>query len=421
MSDANAKPEHAAVLVFAVLLLAAGVFVLAGIAQLAATQAVIGQNEWDALGRRVRLENSRAMARQFVLQRMFSTTITNVAFTNASGFGGFALSETTVTNGDYWTTLSTTNTNVNLKINPFTLMERGGFYRVVIPGTITDGVKDVPWNFQVRTRSPITAGYPVVQHKPASNNIASLVGEPYIDMNESEQCVGFHEMARMRVSSVTNTNVIFGTNRDTNGYIGFLDVPIGIAAYGLFTNATPQPLGVGFTQLQMVLDLGSSDANDLNQVLQYVVPTTFDYTDTNTHTTYNGLPVCAVKLVGSQIYGLKPLQIVVSPAQTNLQTLYLSGRNTDVVRRPVYFNFQRSGGSGATLNVVATNATGRWCIGISATHANIAFDTAGIVIVGGVRTDGTISGSPAFARELDPGGLDYIADRMMWLEDYKTP
>ena len=424
MKIMTARREPAAVLVFAVLLLAAGVFVLAGIAQLAATQAVIGQNEWESLGRRVRLENSRAMARQFVLQRMFSTTITNVAFTNASGFGGFALSETTVTNGDYWTTLSTTNTNVNLKINPFTLMERGGFYRVVIPGTITDGVKDIPWNFQVRTRSPITAGYPVVQHKPASNSVLALAGtSPYIDMNEPEQIVGFHEMARMRISSVTNTNVIFGSNQDTNGYVGFFDVPIGIAAYGMFTNAVPQPLGAGLTQLQMVLDLGSADPNDLNQVLQYVVPTTSDYTDTNTMTTYTGLPVRAVKLIGSQVYGLKPLQVVVPVTQTNLQTLYLSGQNTDAnrIRRPIYFNFQRSEASGGTLNVVATNATGRWCIGISATHGNISFNTTGIVVVGGVRTDGTVSGSPVLAREMDPGGLDYIADRMMWLEDYKTP
>jgi hypothetical protein len=38
-----------------------------------------------------------------------------------------------------------------------------------------------------------------------------------------------------------------------------------------------------------------------------------------------------------------------------------------------------------------------------------------------VRTDGTISGNPSLEQERDPGGLDYIADRMMWLEDYKTP
>jgi hypothetical protein len=416
--------DTAAVLVFAVLLLAAGVFVLAGIAQLAATQAMVGQNEWEMLNRRIKLENSRALARQFMLSRMFNGVVsTNTGLTNAL-IGGFSVSPVSETNmsSDYWTTLSTTNTNVNLKINPFTLMERGGFYRVVVPGTIYDGVENIPWNFQVRTRSPIAAGYPIVQHLPSNTSSEILVAAPYVDMREAEQFVGFHEMARMRVSSVTNTNVIVGTNRDTTGYVGYLDVPLGIAA-GLFTNAVAEPLGGGFTQLQMVLDLGSEDGNDLSQALRYVVPATWDYTDTNTQTTYLALPVRAVKLIGSDAVGRKPLQIVVPPTQTNLQTLFLSGRNTDAnrIRRPVYFNFQRAGATWGMLEVVESNASGRWCIGISATHADVAFDISSIVIVGGIRTDGTISGDLSLARELDPGGLDYVADRMMWLEDYKTP
>jgi hypothetical protein len=424
MKNASQR-DSAAVLVFAVLLLAAGVFVLAGIAQLAATQALVGQNEWEGLNRRIKLENSRAMGRQFMLTRMFNGVVsTNTGYTNAT-LGGFSLSPVSETSAgsDYWTTLSTTNTNVNLKINPFTLMERGGFYRVVVPGTIYDGVENVPWNFQVRTRSPIAAGYPLTQHRPASNAISGFLNPPYIDMNDPEQFVGFHEMARMRVSSVTNTNVLFGESRDTNGYIGYVDVPVGIAAFGFFTNAVAEPLGGGFTQLEMVLDLGSVDGNDLSQVLRYVVPATGSYTDTNTQTTYSSLPVRAVRLIGSDAIGRKPLQIIVPPTQTNLQTLYLSGRNTDAnrVRRPVYFNFQRSGAAWGALEVVEKDATGRWCIGISATHSDITFRVTNIVIVGGVRTDGGIFGFPLVSRERDPGGLDYVADRMMWLEDYKTP
>ena len=36
-------------------------------------------------------------------------------------------------------------------------------------------------------------------------------------------------------------------------------------------------------------------------------------------------------------------------------------------------------------------------------------------------SSGAIFGAPSLRPELAPGGLDYIADRMMWLEDYKTP
>ena len=409
--------KRASVMIFAVLLLAAGVFVLAGIAQLAATQAVIGQNEWEALGRRVRLENSRSLARQYVLQHMFRNVIaTNVNFTHAS-LGAFSLSPVTgTTSGDYWTTLSTTNTNVNIKINPFTLMERGGFYRVVIPGTISDGATDVPWNFQVRTRSPITAGYPVVQQRPASNDITTLVAPPYIDMYDAEQFVGFHEMARMRVSSVTNTNA-----NDTSGYVGYLDVPIGVAAWGPFTNAQAVPYGTGLTNLQLEINLGADDPNDVNQVLVYEVPDRFDYIDTNTvPPTTNNLPVVAVRLAGTDIYGRKPLQVVVPASNTNVQRLILGGFNSEQFGRPVYFNFQRTAGSGTSLQVVTTNTTGIWRIGITAAHCDIQFDGP-ITIVGGVRTDGRIIGNPNLERELSPMGLDYIADRMMWLEDYKTP
>lgn len=410
--------DSGAVLVFAVLLLAAGVFVLAGVAQLAATQAIVGQNEWDALDRRIMSDNSRALGRQFMLSRMFNGVVgTNAGFTNAV-LGGFSVSPVSETNmgSDYWTTLSTTNTNVNLKINPFTLMERGGFYRVVVPGTIYDGTGNVPWNFQVRTRSPIAAGYPLTQHRPASNSISVLLNPPYIDMNHPEQFIGFHEMARMRVSSVTNTNV------DATGYEGFFDVPIGVASWGLFTNSSFAPANASITALHVVINLGTDDPQSLNQVLLFRVDETMDRANFSTNgTNYVNLPVTGLRLIGTEEYPRKPLQVVIPAARTNLTGVFLQGRNPLVTGRPVYVNYRRTTGTGATLGVVATNASGNWRVGISAAGCNVAFTTPGIDIVGGIRTDGTISGAPVLEQELDPGGLDYVADRMMWLEDYKTP
>ena len=417
MKNASQR-DSAAVLVFAVLLLAAGVFVLAGIAQLAATQAIVGQNEWDALDRRIMQENSRAMGRQFMLARMFNGVVgTNASHTNAA-IGGFSVSPVSETNmgSDYWTTLSSTNTNVNLQINPFTLMERGGFYRVVVPGTIYDGVGDVPWNFQVRTRSPIAAGYPLTQHRPASNAISGFLDPPYIDMNDSEQFVGFHEMARMRVSSVTNTNV------DPTGYEGYLGVPIGVASWGPFTNSSFVPANASITALHLVIDLGASDPQDLSQVLLFRVDESMDRAGFTTNgTNYVGLPVTGLRLIGTEVYGLKPLQVVIPASRTNLTTLFLQGRNPLVTGREVYVNYQRTAGAGGNLGVIATNATGNWRVGISVANSAVSFSTAGIDIVGGIRTDGAITGSPVLEPELDPGGLDYVADRMMWLEDYKTP
>lgn len=412
MKTARTDREPGSVLVFVVLILAVGAFVLAGIAQLGATQALVGHDEWASLNRRVRVENSRALARQYVLQRMFSSAITNVSYTNASGLGGFTLASSLVTN--FWTTLSDMNTNASLKINPFTLMERGGFYRTVIGGTVSDGVDDIDWNFQVRTRSPITAGYPVVQHKPANYDVSPLADtNPYVDMNDAEQFIGFHDMARMRVSSVSDTSM------DANGYIGYLDPPIGIAAYGFFTQAEARPSGVA-GQLKMVVNLGSSDPNDVSLVLVYEVPAAATYTNTNAvPPTTNTLPVSAVELIGTDSGGLKPLQVIIPAANSNTGSLILTGSNHADWGRPVYVNYRRPTNNG-TLLVTTTNVTGSWRIGITAARSDIEFD-GGITIFGGVRTDGRISGNPVFRQDLNPQGLDYIADRMMWLEDYKTP
>ena len=413
----TAGDRDAAVLVFAVLLLAAGVFVLTGIAQLSATQALIGQGEWDALRKRIMLDNSRSVARQFMMARMFNGVVSNTVSFSNSALGGFTLSPVTDTNAgaDYWTTLSTTNTNVNLKINPFTLMERGGFYRVVVPGTVWDGANDLQWNFQVRTRSPITAGYPVVQHLPADDSVAFLAGvQPYINMNENEQFIGFHEMARMRVSSVTNTTT------DPNGYMGFLDVPVGVAAAGFYTNAQLAAANPSVTALRVVIDLSTADPSDLSQVLRYELDVDAEDYSTN-GVDYTGVPVTGIVIKGTETYGLKPLQIVIPQTRTNLSDLFLEGRNPLVTGRPVYVNYQRDPATRGQLNVVATNATGKWRLGLTVQHGDVAFATSGIEIVGGVRTDGTISGNPSLESERDPGGLDYIADRMMWLEDYKTP
>jgi hypothetical protein len=310
---------------------------------------------------------------------------------------------------------------VNLKINPFTLMERGGFYRVVVPGQVADEINSdrtnlVDWNFQVRTRSPITAGYPVVQHLPTDDNVSSFVGTaPYIDMNENEQVMGFHEMARMRVSSVTNTNP------DTNGYLGYIRVPDRAgAAAGLYTNVQFVPADPAVTELRAVIDLSTADSQDLSQVLRYELDVDQANFTTN-GTVHAGVPVTGLVLKGTEIYGLKPLQVVVPISRTNVTELFLEGRNPLVTGRPVYVSYQRDPSTRGRLDVIATTATGKWRLGVTAQSSDISFDTDGLQIVGGVRTDGSISGTPVLEPERDPGGLDYIADRMMWLEDYKTP
>lgn len=424
--------KSAAVLVFAVLLLAAGVFVLAGIAQLSATQALIGQSEWEALNRRMMLENSRAMARQFMLSKMFNSVLTNTSgygFTNE--LGGFVVWPPVVDENSgetYWTTRSfstASNTNVNLKVNPFTLMERGGFYRVVIAGRLqerppldgADTNNGVEWNFQVRTRSPIAAGYPFVQHRYPSGPSNISRTPPFINMWLDEQVDGFQNMARMSVSSVTNTNVGPGLV-DSNGYVGFLGVPYQIAGPVSVSNSrTPDVVVNGSEiELQDVLDLDFDDPliDESGKALVYEVPAELPYTNT-VDGAVSAKPVTSLRLVGTGDDRLLPLQVLIT--NTNTSTVYLQGANNNV-GRPIYVHFIRPVGHSGTNFVVARNVTGAWRIGFTSQHSDIEIDS-NLDIIGGVRSDRVISGNPILRADPDPLGLDFVADRMMWLEDYK--
>jgi hypothetical protein len=431
----RSKREPGAVLVFAVLLLAAGVFVLTGIAQLAATQAVVSQDEWQALQRRNMLENSRSMARQFMLDRMFRGVVsTNVGYTNAS-LGGFSLLPgSTAGIADYWTTPTEDDATLNLKINPFSPMERGGFYRVVVPAKLVDEVSaartnEIDWNFQVRTRSPVAAGYSFVQQMPAGFSIEEVrqkAGDvPYIDMRTSEKFNGYPQMPMMPVSSVTNTN-----SGDTNGYGGFLATPItpGGSEYDEFKGyeyRSRTPGDTNYTKLEVVLEL-TNDSLGTKGVELFQVPGTLDYTNVDGAVFLNR-PIERVILRGTdgRVYGpnLKPLHVVADKSNTCTEILSLEGSSND---RLVYVNFDKVAyePSGKKLTIDSTNS-GSWRIGITASRWDIVFDIGDLEVVGGLRTDrgwdSQGSGEATFVPEEFPEGLDYIADRMMWLEDYKTP
>ncbi len=415
--------QHAttgSVMVFAVLLMTAGVFVLAAVLQLAATQGLSGDAEWDAVQRRVTLGNSRAMAREYMQSRIFRGTVpantnaTSVTFSNA--LGGFSIAPAGGVQDSYWTALSTTNTDVVLNINPFNLMERGGFYRELFAAQLLQGADDIEWSFAVRTRSPVAAGYSFVQQRPANNDVASLAVPPYIDMSTTgEKFVGFYGLPRMPVASVTNT-MTRGTG-DTNGYQGFLDVQPGASAYGLFTNATYE-LRPGLTnQAQVVLNLGAADPNIDTAVLRYDEGTD-TVTITNGTNVYSGVPVTTMVLLGSDVYNQKPLHIVIPPARTNLTRLLLTSNN---IRR-VYFNRIKEVDDGSDLTVNAQGASS-WRLGLTLTQTRLAFRLLGVTVTGGLRSDSVVyypSGFVDILPEVDPGGLDFIADRMMWLEDYRA-
>jgi hypothetical protein len=130
------------------------------------------------------------------------------------------------------------------------------------------------------------------------------------------------------------------------------------------------------------------------------------------------LPVTQITLLGSDDELRRPLHIVADTNQTALKILTLSGDNS----RRVYFYRAKVANDGILFDLDSIGATS-WRLGITMSQSDIQFYIGNVEITGGLRTDGSITfqgGSANFIPETDPGGLDFIADRMMWLEDYRA-
>jgi hypothetical protein len=163
-----------------------------------------------------------------------------------------------------------------------------------------------------------------------------------------------------------------------------------------------------------VLDLSAPDPNELFSVLRYDVPSTGTYVENGVT---KSAPVTRVVLEGTQDLR-KPLHVVVPESNTSVDVLTLSGDNS----RRVYFYRAKAVNDAVLFDVNSVNAS-NWRLGITMSQCDIQFDIGNIEITGGLRTDGGITfqgGSANFIPETDPGGLDFIADRMMWLEDYRA-
>jgi hypothetical protein len=401
----------AAVLIFAVLLLSAGVFVLAGVAQLAATQALVGQGEWDSLGRRVTLENSRVMARQYMLSRMYHEPISTINGASiSSDLGGFA-----VTNGvnasvaSYWSNAVLPSSSSDLRINPFSPMERGGFYPAAVGITLSNGTTEgARWSFLVRTRSPLAAGYSYVQQRPGERDFEGYVG--YID---ATNFVGYgNNIPDVPVSSVDNTNEGSGS-----GYDGKFDVPASAASLLPFPGTpTVQPIGdpVAPTGLEVVVDL-SDDTYPVGSLpssalaYRYVVPASTNYGP-------NTINVTRVTLVGTDNGTTLPPLLILATNNPALTSVELSGLNPRNSGRRVYLNLRNVPGPVRLKEF--TGSSVEWRLGVSSKGSNV--DINNVELIGGLRID---EDGPTLQvdGEDSPQGLDYIADQMMWLEDYRIP
>lgn len=420
--------QRGTVLVFALLILVVGGTILGGIAQLAVTQSIAGQAEWEAVERRVQTENSRVLARQYILTQMWqgfgglpAATLNNSA---TGGLGGFQITSVEPDFG-YWLSVTQDDTN---RINPFNLFERGGFQSAWANGLLRtrsddSSTNNANWGFQIRTRSPIAAGFAFVNHWNAANTWSPA---QRINMRQTNgpnfYATGYAALPRVPVSSVTNTNT-----GDTNGFLGFLALPRAEAEFALVLDVDaetgilrlPEPVAnsVKTNELttntaQIAIDLGIYNYGSGDSPRFYEVPSQVDIDG----------PHDVTELLLTNGYGVNvetsAVQILIPESRTNFNKLILSGNNP----RAVYL--YRQGTNDLPLQISAPVAGSEFRIGATL-ERRAEIEAAGDFIVrGGFRTGHSLTptaGSVTLISEVNPTWkYDAIADRMMWLEDQRS-
>ena len=415
-ANSGRNTRGGAVLVFALLVLVVGATILGGIAQMAVTQSLAGQTEWDSAARRIQLENSRSLARQYILSQMWrgygQIPIASLGSGSTGGLGGFSISAVEPGFG-YWLSLRQDLTD---RINPFNLFERGGFQSAWVSGSLTTSGGEVPWGFQVRTRSPVAAGFAFANHRPGVNNWAPL---RRIDMQQADYAVGFPALPRMPVSSVTNAST-----GDSTGFLGFLLLPKAEAAFGDLLSTVSgvsadrtDPADPDRAAITIDLDsfgyyAGQSDSHF------FELPNAVDLVSVDsgvTNTNYN-VPVTDLLLTGTTATNNLPLQISIPASNLSLTNVRLSGNNS----RIIYLYRQ---GAAPALSITTAGGNRTFRIGMTLyCPANLNISGA-LTIQGGIRTDKLITQSTGvftlIPEENPTWKYDAIADRMMWLEDQR--
>lgn len=426
-----------AVLIFSLLLLVVGALVLGGIAQVVVTQSLVAGREDEGSARRVTLENSRAMAREFILSRMFrglgSVPAAEISFEASDELGGFVLPGDDAQGAGFWVA-PPLQAESQLRINPFNLMERGGYFRAIIDGSLNSSSSTnlVPWSFHVRTRNPVAAGYSFVQHRPGSVNIDELAEEPYIDFGQPGDFFGFYGMPRTPVTSVTNTSA----TGDQTGYQGFIQLPPpnpDDTNYFPFagTSAVRRP---GDTNKALVTIDFSWEPEGIEiddpTVLRYKVPSQVEVIDEvvdpvtgETNSVPDTVPVGAIEADGDPDGdGKASVYIIIADEVPDGVPLLLKGDNS----RLVYITRQREMPT-STIFDLAFDSSSTWRLGLTAAGSPIQYEVAyggSVTIQGGLRSSGGINpaqGEVLFVPEQAGNrGFDAVGERMMWLEDFRA-
>ena len=412
--------ESGVVMIYALLVIIAGAFVLAAWAQLMATQAINRDQAIVAQNRRIAVENGRSLAQQYLLERLPAGTIAGATYAAPGGWGGFTITAPG--------TSVFSSTEQPTAINPFSPGERFGF-SVDITATISDDTNSHGWRFRARTENPAYAGYLLTTHQPATDvsGTVEVQGTSLLwptAPNLDYVTVTYQAPASRTALHSSGAGIITfpfvpltsGTVSGFDAFAGYLSVsgPTGgvneVADDPLVTTDGIQITDAG-TVRTVTLDLGVLNLQtfpvEANALIRYQVSSA----------SVSGISSIRLRLIGGTTATMPPLIVTYSPGTLDLTSVSLEGNST----RRFYLQVQKS-----TPTSVGVTTTGSASFRMAATFRNtpLAFaPTGALTLVGGIRSDSSITSTTDMdiVRETSPAGLRSLADRMAWLEGARYP
>lgn len=377
-----ARGKRGTTLIFALVVLAVAAMVLAGTVIVMGALVEHTVAAQTATNRRLQLENSRAMAVQFIRERVFSGTLPEInGVTNTSvTSGAYALGGIAVPGIG---TSAWTVTNRPAGPNPFSpggdtltgATYRSG-YTTNMAATLYHSSGSVAWNFEARSRTP-TLGY----------DLANYVGTGTAASVASAASIGATNATYV---SGTALNAAFLSDLALTG-TGFAAAVAGagtaIDPSGTLTNSEYRKNNGTVT----IFLNGVNAANTL-YVSGSLNSLVFDYSGT-----YGVVP------------GF-PLRVVCSGLTASATVNFNAGSF-----RPVYLIY-------SSTRPVTINHTSAPRLTTLFINAPVTIQSG--TIVGGIRASGgsiSVSGGTLnIVRETDPGTLDDVAIRRGWVESYRN-
>lgn len=415
-----------AMLIALLLLAVAGVITAAWLTLMTARSGLVGEMA-AAVQRRIALENSRALAQEFLLERVIASS-SGVAFSYDlpdPAWGGIRVPA--------WNAAPLLSVQKAAGVNAFN-PGNGDGYTLDLAVTLVDGDANPSRRFSVKSRSPLLAGRVLVSQAPTLTpgaavaigaltvGPAAFIWSPNLAMAFVPASFALPEGAATLAFGGVLMNDLAQPRQVANPRLG--GAPIFDGQFDTIDNAAPAANSLVAKTAGGTLVSGSSPLAVNGVSCDGAGNVTITLNTAGLGNILIAGEVTALTLAGqagvnnAAADDLPALLIVLDQplsSTRDLTTLTLSGHN----RRRVVLAVKKAGGAG-TLPLQFTTAGADWRLLLELENTPVSLTASGSALLrGGIRSDRTIAlggGAVRIAAETDPKLLERLASRNAWVE-----